>query len=64
MFPAEGQDKAFPILRMEGPAAAGFYRIDLATGAATMLADLGMGGFGPSLCVCSMGGAGPLRLTG
>ena len=45
MSPAEGEDQAFAILQMEGAETAGFYTIDLATGAATMVADLGMGGF-------------------
>lgn len=40
----EGEDMALAILHMEGAASAGLYEIDLETGAATMKADLGMGG--------------------
>lgn len=40
----EGEDMALAILHMEGAASAGLYAIDLETGAATMKADLGMGG--------------------
>lgn len=40
----EGEDMALAILQMEGAASAGLYEIDLETGAATMKADLGMGG--------------------
>lgn len=40
----EGENMALAILQMEGAASAGLYEIDLATGAATMKADLGMGG--------------------
>jgi len=43
--PEEGTDMAYAILQMEGSDSAGLYRIDLATGEATMMADLGMGGF-------------------
>jgi len=43
--PAEGTDMAFAILQAEGAPSAGLYQIDLASGAATLLADLGMGGF-------------------
>ncbi|MDG3041492.1 DUF4394 domain-containing protein [Roseicyclus marinus] len=42
--PEEGTDMAYAVLQMEGSASAGLYAIDLATGTATMLADLGMGG--------------------
>lgn len=42
--PEEGTDIAHAILQMEGSDSAGLYAIDLSTGAATMLADLGMGG--------------------
>jgi hypothetical protein len=42
--PAEGRDMAYAILQMDGGDSAGLYSIDLSTGAATMLADLGMGG--------------------
>jgi hypothetical protein len=42
--PAEGSDMAYAILQMEGSDSAGLYLIDLATGAAMMQADLGMGG--------------------
>ncbi len=40
----EGEDMALAILQMEGAASAGLYEIDLETGAATLKADLGMGG--------------------
>lgn len=40
----EGENMALAILHMEGAASAGLYEIDLETGAATMKADLGMGG--------------------
>ncbi len=40
----EGEDIALAILQMEGAASAGLYEIDLETGAATLRADLGMGG--------------------
>jgi F420-0:gamma-glutamyl ligase-like protein len=42
--PEEGTDMAYAVLQMEGGANAGLYAIDLSTGAASMLADLGMGG--------------------
>jgi len=42
--PEEGTDMAYAILQMEGSETAGLYMIDLATGEATMMADLGMGG--------------------
>lgn len=42
--PAEGEDQAYAILQLEGAENAGLYAIDLSSGAATMLADLGMGG--------------------
>jgi hypothetical protein len=42
--PEEGRDMAYAVLQAEGAATAGLYAIDLATGAATRLADLGMGG--------------------
>jgi hypothetical protein len=38
--PAEGEDMAYAILHLEGDATAGLFAIDLATGAATPLADL------------------------
>jgi hypothetical protein len=41
---AEGDDMAYAILQLEGAETAGLYRIDLDTGAASLLADLGMGG--------------------
>lgn len=41
---AEGSDAAYAILQMEGADSAGLYAIDLGTGAASLLADLGMGG--------------------
>jgi hypothetical protein len=40
----EGENLGLAILQMEGAASAGLYEIDLETGAATMTADLGMGG--------------------
>ncbi|PWK61510.1 DUF4394 domain-containing protein [Roseicyclus mahoneyensis] len=43
--PEEGTDMAYAILQMEGSDSAGLYSIELATGAATLRADLGMGGF-------------------
>lgn len=42
--PAEGTDMAYAILQLDGSETAGLYSIDLATGAATMQADLGIGG--------------------
>lgn len=42
--PEEGEDMALAILQLEGAASAGLYEIDLETGAATLKADLGMGG--------------------
>lgn len=41
---SEGDNMAYAVLQMEGAETAGLYTIDLETGAATMLADLGMGG--------------------
>ncbi|QFU08689.1 hypothetical protein PARPLA_02697 [Rhodobacteraceae bacterium THAF1] len=43
--PSEDENAAYAILQMEGADNAGLYMIDTDTGAATMLADLGMGGF-------------------
>ncbi|MBS8225808.1 DUF4394 domain-containing protein [Vannielia litorea] len=43
--PEEGTDMAYAVLQMEGAESAGLYAIDLATAEATMLAELGMGGF-------------------
>ena len=43
--PAEGTDEAYAILQIEGEETAGLYTIDLTSGAATRLGDLGMGGF-------------------
>ena len=40
----EGDNMGLAILQMEGAASAGLYEINLETGAATMKADLGMGG--------------------
>ncbi|WP_424988279.1 DUF4394 domain-containing protein [Microbulbifer sp. S227A] len=40
----EGENMALAILQWEGAPSAGLYEIDLETGAATMKADLGMGG--------------------
>ena len=39
--PAEGTDAAYAILKIDGEAMSGLYAIDLASGAATLLADLG-----------------------
>lgn len=44
LSPAEGENQAYAILELEGSGTAGLYAIDLQTGAATLLADLGMGG--------------------
>lgn len=41
---SEGENMGLAILQMEGEATAGLYVIDLESGAATMKADLGMGG--------------------
>ncbi|MGJ8609840.1 MAG: DUF4394 domain-containing protein [Octadecabacter sp.] len=41
----EGNDAAYAILQLDGADTAGLYAIDLETGAATLLSDLGMGGF-------------------
>ena len=43
--PAEGTDEAYAILQIDGEESAGLYTIDLSSGAATKLSDLGMGGF-------------------
>ena len=43
--PDEGTDEAYAILQIEGEENAGLYTIDLSSGAATKLSDLGMGGF-------------------
>ncbi|QDY70553.1 DUF4394 domain-containing protein [Qingshengfaniella alkalisoli] len=43
--PNEGENMGLAILQLEGASIAGLYEIDLETGAATMKADLGMGGF-------------------
>ncbi|MEM7692853.1 MAG: DUF4394 domain-containing protein [Pseudomonadota bacterium] len=43
--PAEGDDDAYAILQIDGEDTAGLYAIDLGSGAATLIADLGMGGF-------------------
>lgn len=40
----EGDDHAYAVLQMEGQKNAGLYAVDLKSGAATMLSDLGMGG--------------------
>ncbi|MBV7410461.1 DUF4394 domain-containing protein [Maritimibacter sp. DP1N21-5] len=45
MSASEGENAAYAILQMEGADTAGLYMIDLETAEATMLADLGMGGF-------------------
>jgi hypothetical protein len=41
----EGSDAAYAILQLDGADTAGLYAMDLTSGAATLLADLGMGGF-------------------
>jgi len=41
---AEGENAAYAVLQMEGAASAGLYSIDLATGSAEMVADLGIAG--------------------
>lgn len=43
--PEEGTDMAYAILQMDGAETAGLYSIDLDTAEATLIADLGMGGF-------------------
>ncbi|MEL6913093.1 MAG: DUF4394 domain-containing protein [Pseudomonadota bacterium] len=43
--PEEGTDLAYAILQLEGAPTAGLYAVDLGSGAATFLSDLGMGGF-------------------
>ena len=45
LSPSEGEDQAYAVLQMEGADTAGLYAINLEDGSATMLADLGMGGF-------------------
>lgn len=52
--PEQGIDMAYAILQMEGADTAGLYSIDLETAEATLLADLGMGGF--TGFAASMGG--------
>ncbi|WP_375280340.1 DUF4394 domain-containing protein [Pseudooctadecabacter sp.] len=42
--PEVGTDAAYAILQMDGSETAGLYAIDLESGAATLLSDLGMGG--------------------
>jgi hypothetical protein len=43
--PEEGEDHAFAILQMRGDDSSGLYRIDLGSGAARLVADLGTTGF-------------------
>jgi hypothetical protein len=45
MSAEEGDNRALAILQREGAEGAGLYEIDLVTGAATRLVELGMGGF-------------------
>lgn len=45
LSPEEGQNHAFAILQLAGQDTAGLYAIDLETAAATLIADLGAGGF-------------------
>lgn len=42
--PAEGTDEAYAILQVDGQDTAGVYAIDLTSGAATLISDLGLGG--------------------
>ena len=42
--PTEGEDQAYAILQLDGDDTAGLYAVDLETGDATLLSDLGMGG--------------------
>ena len=42
--PEEGTDMAYALLQMEGADVSGLYSIDLATGAATQMAELGVTG--------------------
>jgi hypothetical protein len=44
LSPAQGENMGYAILQMEGSDTSGLYSINLDTGAAEMLADLGMGG--------------------
>ncbi len=46
LSPEMGQNMGYAILHIEGAETAGLYQIDLESGAATLQADLGMGGFG------------------
>ncbi len=43
--PEEGTDEAYAILQIDGDDTAGLYSVDLSSGAVTLMADLGMGGF-------------------
>ncbi|SMY09031.1 DUF4394 domain-containing protein [Flavimaricola marinus] len=43
--PSVGEDQAYAILQIDGQETAGLYSIDLTSGNATLLSDLGMGGF-------------------
>lgn len=43
--PAEGEDQAYAVLQLEGQDTAGLYGIDLKTAKATLISDLGLGGF-------------------
>lgn len=43
--PAEGENQAYAVLQLEGQENAGLYTINLETAEATLIADLGMGGF-------------------
>lgn len=52
--PEEGTDMAYALLELEGAQTSGLYSIDLATGAATKMADLGVTGL--SGFAVSMGG--------
>ncbi|SEN12479.1 DUF4394 domain-containing protein [Palleronia pelagia] len=45
LSPSEGENQAYAVLQMEGAETAGLYAINLDDGTATMLSDLGMGGF-------------------
>lgn len=43
--PSEGDDQAYAILQLEGQDSAGLYTVNLKSGEAGMIADLGQGGF-------------------
>lgn len=53
--PEEGTDEAYAILQVEGADSAGLYTINLTSGEATLLSDLGMGGFSGFAVSAGMG---------